>query len=67
MTESEQQAPKEGQQREGQLGPEPTLMELVLANFRVLAGVAFLAALAFGVWYGLALLFPELSWLQISE
>ena len=46
---------------------EPTLRALMLANLRVLAGVAVLAAAAWGLWFALSKLFPEQSWLQIGQ
>ncbi len=39
---------------------------LLLANLRVLAIVSVIAALAFGLWYAAAELFPEIGWLQIG-
>jgi hypothetical protein len=47
------------------LTPEPIPLGTLLAvNLRVLVVVSALAALAFGLWKGLAALFPELKWLQ---
>ena len=44
--------------------PEPSVGALLLANLKVLLGVAAFAALAFLAWKGLASLFPEVGWLQ---
>lgn len=45
--------------------PDPVPLRTLLAvNLRVLLVVAALGALAFGLWKGLAALFPELTWLQ---
>jgi len=43
---------------------EPSLRALLLANLRVVGFACALAVLAYGVWRGLAALFPELTWLQ---
>ncbi|HIK59102.1 MAG TPA: hypothetical protein EYF98_00215 [Planctomycetes bacterium] len=40
------------------------LRTLMAVNLRVLLVVAALGAMAFGLWRGLAALFPELKWLQ---
>ena len=44
--------------------PEPSVGALLLANLKVLLGVAAFAVLAFLTWKGLASLFPEVGWLQ---
>ena len=44
--------------------PEPSVGALLLANLKVLLGVAAFAVLAFLAWKGLASLFPEVAWLQ---
>ena len=44
--------------------PEPSVGTLLLANLKVLLGVAAFAVLAFLAWKGLASLFPEVAWLQ---
>lgn len=44
--------------------PEPSVAALLMANLKVLLGVAAFAGLAFVVWKGLASLFPEVAWLQ---
>ena len=45
---------------------EPSFRALLLANLRVFALLALAAALLFGVWYGLAKLFPDVAWLQVK-
>lgn len=47
------------------LQPEPVpLRTLLLVNLRVLLVVSVFCAMAFGLWRGVAALFPELKWLQ---
>lgn len=43
---------------------EPSVVDLVTANLKVLAVVLVLAGGAFLLWKGLAALFPEQAWLQ---
>ena len=44
--------------------PEPSVAALLMANLKVLLGVAAFAGFAFVIWKGLASLFPEVAWLQ---
>ncbi len=46
---------------------EPTFASLLKGNLRVLVGVAVLAALAFGAWRGLLLVFPDVDWLRVPK
>ena len=43
---------------------EPSLSELMLSNAKFMGVVLVLAAMAWGVWWLLAKLFPEFGWLQ---
>jgi hypothetical protein len=64
---SANQGPESGtpQAAQGEARPEPTFGSLLRGNLKVLAWVFALGLLAFGGWYGLAQLFPEVSWLRV--
>ena len=47
--------------------PEPTLGGLLRANLKLVGGVLLFGAVAFGIWRGLVLLFPDVEWLRIPE
>lgn len=49
---------------EPELGPEPTLAALMASNLKVLLGVALLITLAWGTWFLVSKLFPDVAWLQ---
>ncbi len=42
----------------------PSFRRLLASNLKVVAATAVLALVAYGVWRGLAVLFPETAWLQ---
>lgn len=44
--------------------PEPSLAALMASNLKVLLGVALLIVLAWGTWFLVSKLFPDVAWLQ---
>ena len=45
--------------------PSPSFGQLLVANLKVLGYGLLLLVFAYGVWRGLRVLFPEVSWLQL--
>ena len=43
---------------------EPTFGELLRCNLRIVGVALVVLVLAYALWRGLAVLFPELAWLQ---
>ena len=65
MTDGDPQ--KQDPQSEPDQQPEPTFGGLLRANLKLVGLVMLFAAVAFLIWRGLLLLFPDLEWLRIPK
>jgi len=67
MTSAPTPSPRTREPGEAQLPPSPpSFWDLLWANLKVLLIAAAVAGVAFGIWRGLAALFPEMEWLQLA-